>query len=1128
MLPEAPPEETGAVKAWEQGVVMPTWEPAKPDVHPLFLEKRVYQGSSGRVYPLPVIDQIATEPVRKTWRAIHLENEYVRLMIMPELGGRIHVGLDKLNGYDFFYRQDVIKPALVGLAGPWISGGVEFNWPQHHRPATYMAVEVSIERSKDGSITVWCSDHDPMARMKGMHGVCLHPGKSLVELKVRLHNRTLDTQTFLWWANVATRVHEHYQSFFPHDVNCAADHAKRALTEFPLSESNYYGIDYKKRAKEGVPEEDRPRMFCPDGSYPANDLSRYANIPVPTSYMIANSAQDYFGGYDHHLQAGIVHVANHHVAPGKKQWTWGNQEFGYAWDRCLTECGGPYIELMAGVYTDNQPDFSFLAPGETKSFTQYWYPIRSMGVPDFANAHAALSRSQGEDASTICLQATHVVSEATVEVRIAEEVVAYWHGALSPEAVLKLSVPRREGCWVLVLQSCHQTLLRWSPDEIEMQPKPEAATEPLLPEQIESLDELYLTGVHLEQYRHPTRNPESYWMEALRRDQGDSRSNTAMGRWHLRRGECAIAEGYLRRAIARLTMRNPNPSEGEAYYQLGLALDWQEKESAAYAAWYKATWNAAWRGPAYQRIAEVDCRRKEWDKARDHIRRVLAVDCENLNARALHAVILRALGDSSAAATVLEESLHFDPLDAMARYLLKRVMPEDGQQRLDLAFDLLRWGQYDDALALTQQPVDGQPNGAGTLLQYLQAHVLLRMGDGRSARAAWIAASQEDARYVFPSRLEELRLLEDSLRNNAADANAHFYLGNLLYDRRRHHEAMMHWEKSVELGSTNATVFRNLGIGYFNRSNDPQRADAAFVKARQISPFDARLLYEHDQLAKRMGRPLQVRLTDLLAHKGLVAQRDDLTVELAALLNHAGRAQQALDLLLSRKFQPWEGGEGMVLAQYVRARLRLCVEALSLGNAADAIQHGKAALAPPENLGETWHPLANRSQVFYWLGVAFSKDENTGEANHYWRKAATQNGDFLQMKVQSVSEMTCWSALALRHLGEEQAALALLDQIQTFAGQRMQQKPTIDYFATSLPAMLLFEADLEAQQQVQMLYLEAQVDFVSGHENEGRARLKRLFAIDNSYAPALDWQAFWQRCNRDGHSIDSAEMVVKP
>ena len=256
-----------------------------------------------------------------------------------------------------------------GLLGPWISGGVEFNWPQHHRPSTYMPVHASIEEHANGSRTVWLSEHDPMLRMKGMAGICLSPGKSLVEAKVRLYNRTPLPQTFLWWANVAVRVHEQYQAFFPPDVTFVADHAKRAISSFPIARNSYYGVDYR----------------------PGTDISWYRNIPVPTSYMVTESKYDFFGGYDHARQAGLVHTSDHHVAPGKKLWTWGNAEFGYAWDRNLTDEDGPYVELMAGAYTDNQPDFAWLQPYETKTFSQYWYPIQQIGPAKNANTEAAVN-----------------------------------------------------------------------------------------------------------------------------------------------------------------------------------------------------------------------------------------------------------------------------------------------------------------------------------------------------------------------------------------------------------------------------------------------------------------------------------------------------------------------------------------------------------------------------------------------------------------------------------------------------------------------------------------------------------------------------------------------------------------
>ena len=236
------------VKVKREKIAIKTYPVGEPEKNPMFFEKRVYQGSCGKVYPVPFIDKVYDTPSMKKYDAVTLENEYVRLVLLPELGGRIYIAQDKKNGnYDFFYRNDVIKPALVGLAGPWISGGVEFNWPQHHRPATFMPTHVRIEKSKDGSVTVWMSDHDPLTRMQGMHGICLRPGSCLVELKARLYNRTPFTQTFLWWANVAARVHDKYESFFPPDVEYVADHAVRAMTTFPESTGIYYGVDYSKR-----------------------------------------------------------------------------------------------------------------------------------------------------------------------------------------------------------------------------------------------------------------------------------------------------------------------------------------------------------------------------------------------------------------------------------------------------------------------------------------------------------------------------------------------------------------------------------------------------------------------------------------------------------------------------------------------------------------------------------------------------------------------------------------------------------------------------------------------------------------------------------------------------------------
>ena len=196
------------VKAWNEQVVIPTYEVGRPEKNPMFLEKRVYQGSSGVVYPYPVIEKIADEKVDKTYNAICIENEYIKVMILPELGGRGQMAYDKIKQRHFIYYNHVVKPALVGLTGPWISGGIEFNWPQHHRPSTYMPVDYYIEEFEDGSVTVWVSEMERMFHQKGMAGFTLRPGKAFLEIEGKLDNQTDVPQTFLRAANPAVAVND--------------------------------------------------------------------------------------------------------------------------------------------------------------------------------------------------------------------------------------------------------------------------------------------------------------------------------------------------------------------------------------------------------------------------------------------------------------------------------------------------------------------------------------------------------------------------------------------------------------------------------------------------------------------------------------------------------------------------------------------------------------------------------------------------------------------------------------------------------------------------------------------------------------------------------------------------------
>ena len=1004
-------------------MTIPTYEVGKPDKNPMFFEKRVYQGSCGKVYPVPFIDKVFDERKDKAYDAITLENDYTRVVLLPELGGRIYIGQDKTNNdYDFFYRNDVIKPALVGLAGPWLSGGVEFNWPQHHRPATFMPTTATIEKSADGSVTVWMTDHDPLNRLEGRHGICMKPGSAVVELKAELYNRTAFTQTFLWWANVAAKVHDQYESFFPADVDYVADHAGRAKSSFPVAENFYYGVDYKARPG-------------------ANNLEWYKNIPVPTSYMVCATDYDFFGGFDHAAKGGFVHIADRHIAPGKKQWTWGNHPFGYAWDRELTDDSGPYIELMAGVYTDNQPDFTYLLPYETKTFSQYWWPYKDLGPVKNANTRLAVSLGNGK--------AGVVAAENIAGAEISLGDVTYKRDLKVGEplvfetAAAKIAV-FKDGEELIAFdanakpkeQPINQA---WAePNDV---PQRDVATEPPAPQDIASADELFITAEHLDQYRHPTRMPEAYLDELLKRDPEDSRAHTLYGKRLISRGLLKDAEEHLVRAVKRQTRRHPNPYTGEALYYLGLARQLQGKLDAAYPCFYKATWNYEFRAAGYYRLATIDAHRGDWAKAREHAAESLVTDARNEKAKR----ILRGTGNGECLIDVRTE---FGQI-------------ADPEMALDAAYDLVEMGMADQAVELLKTAP------SNTLSKYVLAYIA-------KDKDLLAEAAKGTADYFFPSRIEDyLALSWADAAADFKDAKVAYALGNWLYDKKRHEDALACWERATTLDPKFPTAWRNLGVALWNVRRDGAKAMSAYENAMAADPADARLVAEYDQLREKCKVSSAERLAFLEAHKALVLSRDDATVQYVTCMNDLGRNDDALAVLAAHRFHPWEGGEGKVLKQYTRAHLALGFAALERGEYAAALAHADKSFDTPQNLGEAYHLLQAKADVNYLRGKALAGLGREDEAKAAFNACAAEAGDFQSMAVTAYSELSYYRGLALAEIGRKDDAKALFQGMVAFAEKGLATPFKIDYFATSLPLLLIFEDDLEAVKNAQMETLKA-------------------------------------------------------
>ncbi len=1087
------------VKAWREIVTIPTYEVGKPEKNPMFLEKRVYQGSSGVVYPYPVIETMSDEKTDKEYLAIWLENEYIKVMVLPELGGRVQMAYDKLKKRHFVYYNHVIKPALVGLIGPWISGGIEFNWPQHHRPSTFMPVDTAIEENADGSVTVWVSEMEKMFHQKGMAGFTLRPGCAYLEIKGVLYNRTDVPQTFLWWANPAVEVNDYYQSVFPPDINAVFDHGKRAVSSFPIATGTYYKMDYSA----GV------------------DISNYKNIKVPTSYMGVNSKYNFEGGYENDTQAGMLHVASHHFSPGKKQWTWGNGDFGRAWDRNLTDETTPeeasrwqidrqgfrpYIELMAGVYTENQPDFTWLMPYEEKRFTQYFMPYRELGVVKQASKDLVMNIESTSD-GVVSLK---VFATSKQEVRVilkSDEGTTFYNKvvAISPETLLDETIDVK-GCpfdqLTLDIQKTlaygTRTVLQWHAEPDDIRPIPDSAEAALLPEQVKTNEQLYLTGLHLEQYRHATWLATDYYEEALRRDPNDIRCLNAMGLWYIRKGRFAKAEEYLRKAVKLSQKRNPNPYDGEPIYNLALALKYQGKTDEAYERFWKATWNKAWADAGYFEAAKISVAQGRYEDALDEINRCLDNNWHNHKARALKATILRKMGMVSEALLLIDESLELDLFNYGCRYEkylieaddevlaeMKEMLRKSDQNYDELALDYQGAGLNDEAEDIWKIAIN---EGAVTPMTYYYM--------GR-----YDEAMVTDLTYCFPNRPEAVVALEAAKQNNPMDAHAPYLLGCLYYAARQYDLAMENWEKSADIDSKFPTVWRNLALGTFNKLGEEEKALEMMERAFSLDENDERVLMELDQLYKRLHRPHAERLVFLQKYPQLIERRDDLVLEEITLLNQVGRYEEAMRKIDAHTFHPWEGGEGKVPTQYQIARVELAKKAIANKEYDRAINLLNECLEYPHHLGEGKLYGAQENDFYYLLGIAYKAIGKNDKARECWEEATKgpQEPAAAMYYNDAKPDKIFYQGLALRRLGREDESHGRFYRLINYGKQHVFEKQTMDYFAVSLPDLLIWEDSLDTKNLIHCKYMLALGYFGMGDRQKALQYLSEVEALDNNH-----------------------------
>ncbi len=1073
-------QEVQSVKIWEEELILPTYLVDPPEKSPMFFQNDSYQGASRVIYPYPLEDDFTRKKEDRSYRAVYLENEYLKVCVLPEIGGRLFYATDKTNGYEIFYRQNVIKPAYVGMLGAWISGGIEFCVFHHHRATTNMPVDYDLVENENGSVTLWIGETELRHRMKWTFGISLYPGKSYLELDGRLINPTENTNAFLYWANVATHVNDDYQIIFPPSTDFAVFHAKNSFSQWPITQEAYRGNPYYENDI---------------------DASWWKNHPGANSFFAHNIQEGFLAGYDHGKQAGTMVVGNHHIVKGAKLWEWGSNSY---WDtHVLTDEDGPYAELMSGAYSDNQPDYSWIKPYEYKVFKQYWYPIRETEGALSANLNGLLNLKVQEDGQLmLAANTTMPIENASIRLTKGEKILFETHADISPAMPFTTQVPVEQSgdlkdIQLKLFDTEENLLVSYSPYEKEGgKPLPETVSPPGDPKDIESLEELYLTGLRLRQFYNARIDAVPYFQEALKRDPLDTRCNTQLGIYHKERGSYDLAATFFRKALVRLTNNYTRPRNCEAFYHLGLILQTEGKLEAAYDTLYRAAWDHSFSAPAYFHLAQISSQKGDYEQALVELDRCLINNASHLRALHLKAVLLRKTGKRSEAKEIVSQILEKDRLNFPAwneRSMsdanpvsfskLDQLLRDNPESYLELSTAYTHAGFWEEAssvLSRAKQSSNPQLANYPTVHYYL-GYIADKRGNTAKAKSHFEDGQKQIIDYCFPFRLESISVFQKALAYNSEDAKAHYYLGNLLFDKQPE-KAMEHWENAIEKDPTLSMAHRNMGWGNFYTKNDLSKAIQAYEQAIAVDKGNARFFEELDQLYEQDGRDIQKRYALLTQNHETVAQHSSALVREALVSIPAGDYDRAIDILSNNFFNRREGRSGLHDI-YVDALLLRGISHLQEQEWNSAQKDFEAADQYPENhsMGRE-EDSERRAQIFYLMGQVAEKRGNKRKATNWYEKATGVEIDHSEYKYQQ--------ARAFQKLGQDIQAekiwLALAEEGEAL----LEAEEEVDFFSK------FGGEETERMRKAQANYLIGLSRLGKGEKEEAQSYFKEVLQWD--------------------------------
>src|SRR4051794_743735 len=946
------------VRVSEGTLTLPTYEEGMPDPNPPF-----DQFTNNKFnYPYVLRENLTSRRVNRDWRAIYLENEYLKCSVLPDIGGHLYTCFDKISGESVFYKNTAIKKGAVGYRGAWAAFGIEFNFPVSHNWVSMSPVDFAFHKNPDGSASVIVGNIDRVYGMEWTVELMLRPKSTLLEERVTLSNRSDFRHRFYWWNNAAARASDDSQIVYP--MRFAASHGFTGVVRWPVDADGH-------------------------------DLSVIRNHVHGAVSLFAHGTREGFMGVWHPAtRTGTVHFAEYEDVPAKKIWSWGVDEEGLDWRKALSDDGSAYVEIQAGLFR-NQETYAFLAPRQSIHFSEYWMPVRELGGISRANLSGVLSLARHGDALVVGFNTNRELPNATVSIVSGAKRLFSEKLDLVPERAWNHNLPLSDSQANYTLEirdALGAVLIRqtegeydWTP-ESEIQIGPQSAYRTPDPDQ-RTCDDWIQLGKDLELNGKNLQALDTY-EETLRRFPGSFGALKSAGRLTATLLRFDEAKRFLEQVHARDT------SDPEISYYLGIAYDGLGETRSARMSYEDAQRFAGYRSAAALRLGEVTARNGNLDEAEHHLSEAVRAAPDDVRAIEELVAVKIASGKVQEGKMLARQGITRFPLSYLFSEELEqpnlKQLGNDSIRVLNLAAQYMRLGLYGRALMvlsrdypspqLDQIEVGALPPGKHPMIAYFRGYCRERLG--QSGVSDYKAASKLSTSYVFPNSAEELTVLSSVVRTNPQDATAQYLLGTLHFSRGLTDLALEEWRRSRQSNPQIPVLDASLGLTLLHEKHDAEQALSAFRDGLRSDATNVTVYLAADQALSLLSKSASERVQVLEKFPNLADAPSSLVFELILNLAEAGDFQRAESLFHNRFFPREEGGTN-VRQVWVEVELQRMLAAAKDGHCADALVLAEHLGAPVPDLPFTHdglEPILQSARTNYQLGAAYATCAKPEEA----------------------------------------------------------------------------------------------------------------------------------------------------